>query len=155
MSAVLEQGWLDVLYQVVRNGGDRVAILRRLADVRLSSPSEDEYLSMRYDHRGVSMMLTADQCFACLNSERWLYWHHVIQVQHGGSNTPRNLVRLCHDCHRRVHPWLPARTSVENRYGWTSVGDLSERVVTKLVERFEAPAPVRRSTVEIIGEQPF
>jgi hypothetical protein len=147
MSAVLEQAWLDVLDQVVRNGGDRMDMLRRLADVRLAVPSEDDYLAVRYEPRGVSMMLTADQCFACLNSERWLYWHHVIQVQHGGSNTPRNLVRLCHDCHRRVHPWLPIGTSVENRFGWTSIGDLSRRVVTKSSNRILADARAEREKV--------
>jgi hypothetical protein len=30
----------------------------------------------------------------------------VIEVHHGGSNSPRNQVNLCFRCHQRLHPWL-------------------------------------------------
>jgi hypothetical protein len=136
-----EEQWLDVLYLAVRNGSDRLAMLQKLSNVKLMRPREWDRSAIRYSFadsfsrlflRGLSLHTHADQCFGCLNRDRWLYWHHVIQVQHGGSNSPRNLVRLCHRCHRTVHPWLEEPTTTENRSGWTSMADLVSRAKKKL-----------------------
>lgn len=32
--------------------------------------------------------------------------HHVIQLRNGGSNSGRNLMRVCFQCHEKIHPWL-------------------------------------------------
>jgi 5-methylcytosine-specific restriction endonuclease McrA len=34
--------------------------------------------------------------------------HHIIQLQHGGSNRKANLVRICEWCHAAIHPWMTA-----------------------------------------------
>ena len=43
-------------------------------------------------------------CYCCgqFSSVR----HHVIPIQHGGSNLVSNLVPLCEPCHAKVHPHL-------------------------------------------------
>lgn len=128
---------LDAFWDRVRADMDRLDLLMEMASIRLERPSDWDERSIRQAMAGVRMTLTADGCFACRSRDRWLYWHHVIQVQHGGSNYPRNLVALCHRCHRVVHPWLPEPTSLENRFGWTSLKDLAGRVVDKLVARWE------------------
>jgi len=40
--------------------------------------------------------------------------HHKIQLQDGGTNRPDNLITLCHECHKAIHPWMgmPKKRSV-------------------------------------------
>lgn len=44
-------------------------------------------------------------CWVC-QEEKTLFRHHVIQVQHGGSNWDLNIVKICGRCHAEIHPWL-------------------------------------------------
>lgn len=135
---------LDYFWACIRDEADRIAALRQLADVVLPRPSEWDEWAVRQAMAGVKMTLTADRCFACRTEERHIYWHHIIQVQHGGSSTPRNLVPLCHRCHRLVHPWLPEPTSRENRRGWTWVGDVAVRALDKLEAMWDARREARK-----------
>lgn len=32
--------------------------------------------------------------------------HHIIQLQHGGFKGGRNVLFMCNDCHKLIHPWL-------------------------------------------------
>jgi 5-methylcytosine-specific restriction endonuclease McrA len=73
--------------------------------------------------RAESVSYHALECFACLSRDWMTYWHHVVQVQHGGDNDPRNLVSICHRCHQRVHPWLKDGTTAERRSGFVRLGD--------------------------------
>lgn len=47
-------------------------------------------------------------CFACGNKAD--VRHHIIWIKHGGLNSKRNLVSLCHPCHGFIHPWLLPNT---------------------------------------------
>jgi 5-methylcytosine-specific restriction endonuclease McrA len=127
---------LDYFWAGVRQDVDRLALLQQLANVRLERPSDWDMHAIRQDmaglkannvwgNEGARMTISHDgSCWCCLSKDKRLYWHHVIQVQHGGSSTPWNLVPICHACHGRVHPWLPAPTSLENR-GFVSVADMA------------------------------
>ena len=98
-------------------GADRVALLRAFAEIAIVRPSGWDQAAIRagaHEHG-----LFAMSCFAC--SGEYSDWHHVIQIQFGGSNYVRNRVALCVACHSAVHPWLPA---ISRRLsGWTQVGD--------------------------------
>lgn len=131
-----EEEWLDVFYLAVRNDSDRIESLRKLAGVKLLQPRSDSYDAIRASIWGVTFNLRAEQCFACFTGSRHLYWHHVIQVQHGGSNNARNIVRLCHRCHTDVHPWLEPRAR-ELRTKWEAVPDIMRRVVDRLFKGWE------------------
>lgn len=139
-----EELWLDYFYAAVRDDVDRAAILKQLAGVKIARPKDWDPEWVRVTLReGVFFPLTADQCFCCLTGSRRLYWHHIIQVQHGGSNSPHNLVRLCHACHRRVHPWLEPPTSRESRSGWTSIRDLAAFAMDKIADAWAAGQTLR------------
>lgn len=43
-------------------------------------------------------------CFCC--SDPATVRHHIIQLQHGGHNSRKNIVSLCSPCHAEIHPWL-------------------------------------------------
>jgi hypothetical protein len=44
------------------------------------------------------------KCFACIKPSNCR--HHIIQIQHGGLNSHKNLICLCNQCHAEIHPWL-------------------------------------------------
>lgn len=109
-------------------------------------------------------LLTADKCFTCRSGERHLYWHHVLQVQHGGSNHPRNFVRICALCHKRVHPWLPMPDTMENRRGWVLIGDYMRHVTDAVAAAWKYARPLltpshitkkRQRKLEPDDDQPF
>lgn len=142
---------LDYLYLMARDRSvDRLALLRQLADVRLSRPSDWDTKAMRVaaaelrapwrvtPPKGNMSLLPTEQCWSCLSCERRIYWHHVITIGHGGSSTPRNLVPLCHRCHRDVHPWLPEPTSMENVRGWTALKDIAGRAIDRIAKIWTA-----------------
>lgn len=111
----LERFWL------LANGGrvSRLALLREYAEIVLGPclrPAD-----VRAYSQAVQAQQRARECFACGWKRRMvrLIWHHVIQVQHGGSASLWNHVRLCEDCHAQVHPWL-TRPSCK---GWVSMRD--------------------------------
>lgn len=43
-------------------------------------------------------------CFVC--EQPATARHHIVQLQHGGINSKKNLVSLCDACHADIHPWL-------------------------------------------------
>jgi hypothetical protein len=98
---------------------DRLGLLQAFAEVAIVRPAEWDYLEVRRNAH--DPLLAHNGCFVCGNRDRAIEFHHVIQIQHGGSNTPRNRVPLCSVCHDAVHPWLGGtkRTKVG---GWTQVG---------------------------------
>lgn len=97
---------LEAFWQLNELVVNRPEILRVFARVVIVRAPDWDYADVR--RRGCELALSAEICFCCCTAGRRLYWHHVIQVQHGGSNAPRNLVHICHRCHAAVHPWLDA-----------------------------------------------
>ena len=52
-------------------------------------------------------------CSACGRPDRMRVWHHICQLQHMGSNSPRNLLKICHECHAQIHPHLTMTETVD------------------------------------------
>lgn len=138
-SAVLEPPSTDVLPEAEREfalsedevlnlfwtessapGANRVALLQAFAEVAIVRPSGWDPAVVR-EEAGAYRVLAA-QCFACFSAQRALAWHHVIQIQHGGSNTPRNRVGICPACHADIHPWLDAEA--RKVPGWSKLSDV-------------------------------
>jgi hypothetical protein len=128
--AVTEHEALNVFWTEIRAGSDRLAILQAFAEVAIVRPAGWNPAAIRA--KADQHQLVADQCFGCLSADRQRAWHHVLQIQHGGSNTPRNRVSLCGPCHSAIHPWLPTEARVVK--GWTSLADLAPLVTASLVK---------------------
>lgn len=117
----------------VERGGDRIALLQRFAQaVVVRGP---DWSQSRVREALAGFTLAAEACFCCRSRERVLYTHHVIQVQHGGGNHTANLVSLCRECHRRVHPWIDEGDTLERRRGFHALRDYLPRAWKRLVER--------------------
>lgn len=117
------------------HGTDRLALLKAFAEIAIVRLAGWDFLAVRAEANEHS--LRADGCFACRNDDRSYHWHHVVQIQHGGSNYVRNRVPLCGPCHRSVHPWMPGTTAERRTAGsWFQVAGIS----TELLERIKRRA---------------
>lgn len=45
-----------------------------------------------------------EECVVC--GEPAYCWHHVVPLINGGTNSPKNLVPVCRDCHKIIHPYM-------------------------------------------------
>lgn len=130
--AVLEAFWLLVMAEQ-----DRMELLKQVAATRIRRPRNWSPDDVRKAFvTGARPRGRASQCFTCYNHDRPRNWHHIVQLQHGGSNDSNNLVSLCELCHSRIHPWLaepsPARLS-----GWTLVSELVQGTAVVSARTFE------------------
>lgn len=109
---------------------DRVELLRALAEIAIVRPDDWDYAGIRAGAGNHN--LKAYFCFACRNADTKWAWHHVIQIQFGGSNYIRNRVALCERCHSQVHPWLPeVPRSIDD---WSSLADIAPAALAKAKE---------------------
>lgn len=111
LSALQEERILDYFWLMVRGEAvDRLGLLLQITPVVVQRPAEWSYAAIRREHESYrpafGVKLDRKRCFACDAGHRTLYFHHIIEVHHGGSNTLRNQVPLCFACHQFLHPWL-------------------------------------------------
>jgi hypothetical protein len=78
----------------------------RLTDVTVHRRREREK-HWKLIRVGLRKRLGRGKCASCWCHED-LLWHHIIQLQHGGSNVDSNLIAICETCHAAIHPWLKA-----------------------------------------------
>lgn len=120
-----EESILAYFWEMVREDADRLALLEQLATVAVQRPDDWSPEAIRQEHDAAKYDGgQAERCFCCRTGDRRLYWHHVIAIQHGGSNSGHNTVPVCLRCHGTVHPWLNANKPDRKRGGWSSVADL-------------------------------
>jgi hypothetical protein len=103
---VLEWFWFMAREERV----DRLWLLLQLTYVAIKRPADWDPRRIRDEHdqqaRGPFVVkMEAQRCFSC-DGFGPLFSHHVIEIQHGGSNQLRNKVPLCFPCHQYLHPWL-------------------------------------------------
>lgn len=136
---------LDIFWWKVREGEDRLALLLAFSTLTIERPADWDRASIRAtanQHR-----LTTNGCFGCGTHDRRLYWHHVIQIQNGGSNYVRNRVAICLRCHATIHPWLPESRPGEQLHGeWWSLSD----VLNETRRREDATS----DAIEVVVEEP-
>lgn len=99
----LEVRLLD-LFWLCHSRVDHLELLQWFAKIVIARPETWDPGAIRAAASNHS--LSATQCFGCRNGDRSRHWHHIIQVQHGGSNYLRNRVAVCPPCHAAIHPWL-------------------------------------------------
>lgn len=104
---------------------DRLQLLRLYSMVVVERPESWDRAKIRGDFQQRPGELSIG-CFSCFSRSRPRQLHHVLQIQHGGSNSPRNLVTICHDlsesskaasCHQTLHLWMrPSVSSHETTH---------------------------------------
>ena len=131
-----EEQVLHWFWLMERQDAPRFELLEQLSTVVIQRPDDWDRAAIRREHeRNVSAELfkryDTSACFSCRVSRR-VYFHHVIEVQNGGSNTWRNLVPICFPCHQVLHPWLKVEPPSYSVHGWESVGDIGRRTLGEI-----------------------
>lgn len=109
VTALPEASALDFFWLTHRQGADVLPLLLLMSRVVIARPADWDPAAIRREHesgKSWGARLDRSQCFACEERNRRRYLHHLIEVQHGGSNHWRNQVPLCFPCHQYLHPWL-------------------------------------------------
>ena len=116
-----EANYLDAMWAAkYQPESVRWAIVQSLSRIVIERPDDWDYYALRAADLPHDL---EPWCFICGDDSRSLHQHHVIQLQHGGSNTRRNIVNLCYRHHAALHPWMPA-VSCRAR-GWMSIADMA------------------------------
>lgn len=130
-SARAEQRALNAFWAAARTER-RLELLMEYTFITIRRQDGWDAKALRAEHtatnHGGTVSLDRKQCFAC-QAVGQLYRHHVIELQHGGSNSIRNQVPLCFECHKFLHPWLTDadRAPSDAVSGFESVGQMISR----------------------------
>ncbi len=108
LSALGEDMALNYFWLMMRDGAKPLTVLGWMSRVVIERPAEWDKAAIRRQHElGLGKFrVSKTECYGCHAEDCNLYFHHIIEVQNGGSNTPRNTVPLCFPCHKILHPWL-------------------------------------------------
>ena len=103
-NSVLKQFWAE------SNTEDRLLLLQKMSEVVIKVVSYEQLTKKRRNFDGIKntrfTIVRGSKCWACNLGDATIR-HHVILLKNGGPVTAKtNIVRLCTDCHRRIHPWL-------------------------------------------------
>ena len=95
----LKQFWLDVSL-----GANRAELLSTYAQIKYSGNPRTPIQVRTNFGRMPPRCPATTFCFVCGHDPD--HRHHIVQIQHGGTNGAANLVWLCRPCHERIHPWM-------------------------------------------------
>ncbi len=131
LSELPEDRVLDYFWLMSREGASRLELLEQLTHVVIERPASWSPAAIRQEHeqeiRRGECLLDRRYCFACQVTQRRLYFHHIVEVHHGGSNAPRNKVPLCFPCHQHLHPWLKDEPLARHIHGFESIYEILQR----------------------------
>ena len=73
----------------------------------LKEQSDQRKLGMKNTRRSLKRnryINNESKCLVCeIDNNFLLCVHHIVAVADGGTNSPKNLMVLCHNCHRLIH----------------------------------------------------
>lgn len=87
----------------------RLRVLIEMADWNWNTrPNTDEVrrkqrARFNYDRRQIKLL--GKKCQACEERPAQCR-HHIVPISRGGSNHQHNIMLLCDDCHKEIHPWM-------------------------------------------------
>lgn len=109
LSFELDRFWRHCNSRIDTSREQRLDRLKQFSQIRIGGKAKIKRTRERFVSRGTR---GGGICFVCslLANVR----HHIIQIQHGGGNSHRNIVRLCQACHAVIHPWLRPANKLTN-----------------------------------------
>ena len=105
---------LDNFYKGVISGQITIDLLKDFSCVYV--PNSIPYHERREQFRRTGSI--PSRCFVCSNPSQQR--HHIILLKNGGSNHRRNIIKLCIDCHKEIHPYLNTWQNMPNLLNWTT-----------------------------------
>lgn len=136
LSTLGEDSALNYFWVMARDGADPLMVLGWMSQVVIARPDDWNKATVRQQHeRGFDTFgarISKTHCYGCQTSVKNLYHHHIIEVQNGGSNTPRNLVPLCFACHKVLHPWLTVEPKPTRGGGFVPLHDVMQGMFDRM-----------------------
>lgn len=77
-------------------------------------------------------------CRACGHGPRLRCWHHILPLCAGGSNSAKNRIRVCEECHAQIHMHLSAPPDTDDalyRQSRALIASGMERLSPRLVKK--------------------
>ena len=133
LSEIGELAALNYFWLMMREGAEPMTILAWMSHVVIARPADWDKAAIRQEHElglGKSSV-DRDQCYGCQSTTANLYFHHIIEIQNGGSNAKRNLVPLCFPCHKRLHPWLTVEPRATRGGGFVHIGTVIKEMLAR------------------------
>ncbi len=128
LSELGEVAALNYFWLMMRNGAPHMTVLAWMSKVVIQRPPEWDRAAIRKEHElglgSLGSKASKTECYGCQATDRNLYFHHIIEVQNGGSNHARNTVPLCFQCHKILHPWLTVEPKPTRGGGFRSIGSI-------------------------------
>ncbi len=123
-------GWFWLMQ---RRYPERLFLLQQMSAIVISRPADWNPAAIRAEHeQGGQSWSRARECYCCHSRNR-LYRHHIIEVQHGGSNHQDNQVALCFACHKAIHPWLTDEPPPQpSRFGFEPIRSIAPRALANI-----------------------
>lgn len=142
LSRMDETAALNYFWLMMRQKADPLTILGWMGHVVLERPQSWDKRRIRLEHESGSSQLNSERgrqsaCYVCQYDMNYLYFHHIIEVQNGGSNATRNLIQICFECHKKLHPWLTVEPQQRRGIGFRQISDVMRTVFA----RIEAKSP--------------
>jgi HNH endonuclease len=99
--------YLAIFWREFRCGSEqvRLELLLEMADACFGEWSKLQRSQFRTKMDDKKRKFDWGNCRLCRRAKAQLL-HHIVQLQNGGHNHRLNLISLCHDCHKKIHPWL-------------------------------------------------
>jgi len=92
-------------WQEVKNGSDKLKLLSKMSEVKVVPKKQPGSIRNEFVQQGYKLNMRRDEyCFVCqtVSTAR----HHIILIKNGGRNQAGNIVALCYQCHKHLHPWI-------------------------------------------------
>lgn len=82
----------------------------------LKSKAEDSSFCFEnyYEKRAIKNNLSSNKCRLC--GEPAYCMHHILPLCKGGDNSPSNLIPVCRNCHKKIHPFMKEQESWKEDY---------------------------------------
>lgn len=138
LSVLGEDMALEYFWRMVGQGAPVLTVLSWMSRIWIPRPDDWDKAEIRRQHEtGTNHYARRKECLGCKDTQRNLYLHHIIEVQNGGSNCVRNIVPLCFECHKFLHPWLTVEPKWPKRGvgGFHSMRDIAETVIARMKRR--------------------
>jgi hypothetical protein len=84
----------------------RLKLLQEMAELKFGTiaPKFQPLIRAEFDKNKRNWLKLKGICAVCYAVPN--VRHHIVQIQNGGLNNPKNLMLLCNPCHAKIHPWL-------------------------------------------------
>lgn len=136
LSELGEDSALNYFWLMMRDGAKSLTVLGWMSQVIIQRPADWNKSEIRRQHElgygKFDVRVSKTVCYGCQATDKNLYFHHIIEVQNGGSNGVRNTVPLCFACHKILHPWLTVEPKPSRGGGFIQIrhvmGDMFARM---------------------------